>query len=209
MLSSLTHISHLPFPALHHIIMLTTNCVPFSLSSDSRAGDFLRWAQEAETRKRKSLAVLLHWFPLWAPDSTLRELHGPRIPAARAPVHQLSSHSAGGCPQPEKLLQSGECSSGPRRKPWDKARETLRHACDGGAASMQVTMHHRDTQVTRGPQGSDTSRGACLLLPLPHQPQCGSCSISLSFPKVALTFLPSLSSLCFFFPMQWSLHLWA
>ena len=123
-------------------------------------------------------------------------------PAARAPVHQLSSHSAGGCPQPEKLLQSGECSSGPRRKPWDKARETLRHACDGGAASMQVTMHHRDTQVTRGPQGSDTSRGARLLLPLPHQPQRGSCSISLSFQKVALTFLPSLSSLCFFFPMQ-------
>ena len=58
--------------------------------------------------------------------------HASQLPGqARALVHQLSSHSAGSRSQPEKLLQSGKCSSGPRRKPWDKARETLRHACDG------------------------------------------------------------------------------
>ena len=176
---------------------------------DSCAGDFLKWAQEAETRNRKSLVVLLHWFPLWAPDSTLRGTAWTMRPSCQGTYpptliplswESLSAWEAPAVRQmlfwtPEEAL--GQSKRDPEAYMW------------WGAASTQMTMHHWDTQVTRGSQGSDASQGARLLLPLPNEPQRGSCNISLSFPEMALTFLPSLSSLCFFFPMQWSLHVWA
>lgn len=206
MLSSLTHISHLPFPALHHIIMLTTNCVPFSLSSDSRW--FLEMSPRSRNKKEEESSSITALVPLWAPDSTLRELHGPR---SQLPGHlSTNSHPTqlGAALSLRSSCSQGECSSDPGGSPGTKQERPW------GMHVMGVLQHAGDY----APQGHPSHQRATgkwhksgsMPAPAPPTPAPTLLQHLPSFPKVALTFLPfKLSSLCFFFPMQWSLHLWA
>lgn len=98
---------------------------------------------------------------------------------AGAFVLQLSSLLAGDClpewdppeGRPSSLLDSGVNPEA------EQQRDTEARTC-GGAASMQVTIHHRGTRVTGRPQGSDTRHRVRLLLPFPTSLPLASCSIS-------------------------------
>lgn len=150
-------------------------------------------------KEGRVLAILLHWFPVGTrlnPSENCMD----RIPC-QGTVHQLIPLSWGlpsawgsSCSQVNALLDPGG-------SPGTKQERDPEEACMWWGC-FQHAGDYAPQGTPKSPEGhrevTQVGEHACSCPP--HQPQRGSCSISLSFPKVALTFLPSLSSLCFSSP---------
>ena len=156
---------------------------------DSCAGDFLKWAQEAETRNRKSLVVLLHWFPLWAPDTTLRGTAWTMRPSCQGKPGHLSTNShptqlgvalslRSSCSQANALLDPGGSPGTKQERPWGMhVMGCCQHAGDyaplGHPSHQRVTGKWRQsgsTPATAPPKRAPT----WLLQHLPLLPRNGS-----------------------------------
>lgn len=88
MLSSLTHIPHLPFAALHQTIMLTTSCVPFSLFLWFTCKWFLEMSPRSRNKKKEEFSSITSLVP-----SVGTRLNPQRTPWTTHPSCQ------GTCPQ--------------------------------------------------------------------------------------------------------------